>query len=80
MKICREIPKLSDTLREDLNKFYCCRRQSVATKALLAAKGGGEGEDRSVRHVSHNVGYVTTANTALCEVRTESYTTDSRSS
>jgi len=43
--------KLLDTLREDLNKFYCCRRQSVATKALLAAKGGGEGEDRSL-HVT----------------------------
>ena len=32
-----------DTLREDPNKFYCCRRQSVATKALLAAKGVGSG-------------------------------------
>ena len=44
--------KLSDTLQEDLSKFYCCRRQSVATKALLAATGGGEGEDRSTRHVT----------------------------
>ena len=43
--------KLSGTLHEDLSKPYCCRRQSVATKTLMAANGGGEGEDGSI-HVT----------------------------
>jgi len=29
--------KLSVILREDLHKFYCCRRHKIATQALISA-------------------------------------------